>query len=161
MHRDNLPLLLPHKCGAFFPERAAGLQHSGHFWRQGWQIIFQFRQCLLSSERILQARINSGCRVARGINFVLQCLVSVVHQCETRFVSLFWRLEFWGGYWIFGEFVDVDVKYTGTSVCRPIQGVTNGIILKIDPASDRKVLAHYGCSPRRTPAVCVFQTLRL
>ena len=57
--------------------------------------------------------------------------------------------------------MDVDVKYTGTSLCRPIQGVTNGIIVKRNTASDKKVLAHSGCSPRSTLDVCVLQTLRL
>jgi hypothetical protein len=42
-------------------------------------MLFQFRQCLLSSESILQARINPGCRVARGMNFVLRCLMFVGH----------------------------------------------------------------------------------
>jgi len=32
-HRDT-PLPLPHNCGVFFTERAAGLQHTDHFWRQ-------------------------------------------------------------------------------------------------------------------------------
>jgi hypothetical protein len=57
--------------------------------------------------------------------------------------------------------VDGDVKYTETSLCRPIQGVTNGVLVKRNTASDNKVLAHSGCSPRRTLAVCVLQTLRL
>ena len=53
------------------------------------------------------------------------------------------------------------VNRQGLHSAGTMQGVATGIIVKIDPASDKKVLAHSGCSPRRTLAVCVFETLRL
>ena len=40
VHRDNLPLPLPHNCGVFFPERAASLQHTDHFLETGMTIFF-------------------------------------------------------------------------------------------------------------------------